>query len=69
MIILSEKRKYFAISKIGYIHQELNEYYKEIRSSQDSSKEYQDILSRFSKILSELFVLNQLIQRYNNNNN
>ena len=70
MILLTDKKKYFAISKIGYIHSELNEYYtKEIYACQSDSKEYQDILSKFLKLLDNLYQIIEDMKRYNNNNN
>lgn len=68
MILLSDKKKEFSISEISNIHNELNNYYiHNVFSCQSGSKEYQDILSRFSKMLDNLYQIIQDMKRYNNN--
>jgi hypothetical protein len=56
MILLSEDKKQFDISKIKYLHNKLNDFYiNEIFAYQNSSIEYQHILTNFSKLLNNLY--------------
>jgi hypothetical protein len=69
MILITDKKKEFDISQIKYLHNKLNDFYiNEIFAYQNSSIEYQDILSRFSNLLNILYHLIQDMKRYNNNN-
>ena len=67
---MSDKRKEFRIEEIGNIHNQLNNYYiHNIFAFQNDTEDYQNILSRFSKLLDNLYQIIQDMTRYNNNNN
>jgi 5S rRNA maturation endonuclease (ribonuclease M5) len=59
----------FPIKKIEKIHQELNHYYSQIIAFQDEDSQYQDIVAKFSKNLSELDDIIEDMRKYNNNKN
>ena len=68
ILIISDKKKQFEIPTIGNIHNELNNFYiKEVFAYQNDSKQYQDILTRFSILLDNLYQIIQQMERYNNN--
>ena len=70
ILIISDKKKQFEIPTIGNIHNELNNFYiREVFAYQNDSKQYQDILSRFSKLLDNLYQIIKDMERYNNCNN
>lgn len=69
MILITSKKKEFSTPQIENIHNGINNFYiKEIFAYQNDSKEYQDILSRISKLLDNLYQIIQDMKRYNNNN-
>ena len=49
------------------IDQELNDYYLQVISFQDKDSQYQDIIIKYSKIISELADVLEDIRKYNNN--
>ncbi|MGE5634763.1 MAG: hypothetical protein ACM3VV_05985 [Deltaproteobacteria bacterium] len=57
----------FPIKRIEQIHQELNYYYLQVISFQDKDSQYQDIVTKFSKNLSELDDIIEDMRKYNNN--
>jgi hypothetical protein len=59
----------FPIKRIEKIQQELNNYYLQILAFQDKDSQYQDILTKFSKNLSELEDIIEDMRKYNNNKN
>ena len=59
----------FPIKRIEQLHFDLNHYYSQVISFQDREKHYQDILIKFSKILSELDEVIEEMRKYNNNTN
>ena len=59
----------FPIKRIENIHQELNHYYLQVISFQDEDSQYQDIVAKFSKNLTELDDIIEDMRKYNNNNN
>lgn len=70
MILLTSEKKEFPISEMESLHNQLNDYYNNnIYVYQNDSKEYQDILSRFSTLLDNLYQVIKDMERYNNNNN
>jgi len=70
MILITDKKKQFRIEEIGNIHNLLNNYYiQNVFVCQSGTKEYQDILTRFSQLLDILYQIIQDMKRYNNNNN
>ncbi len=62
-------RKMFPIKRIEKIHQELNYYYLQVIAFQDKDSQYQDIVAKFSKNLSELDDIIEDMRKYNNNKN
>jgi hypothetical protein len=58
----------FPIKRIEQIHQELYRYYLQIISFQDKDSQYQDIITKFSRIISELDNVIEDMRKYNNNN-
>ena len=70
MILITSDKKEFSISQIGNLHNELNNFYiNEIFAYQNDSEEYQNILTRFSSLLDNLYQIIQSMERYNNNCN
>ena len=70
MILITDKKKQFEIPQIGNLHSELNNFYiKEVFAYQNDSEEYQNILTRFSTLLDNLYQIIQCMERYNNCNN
>jgi hypothetical protein len=69
LILLTSKKKEFAsISEISQIHDYLNNYYiHNVFAYQNDSEEYQNILSRFSILLDNLYQTIEDMKRYNNN--
>lgn len=59
----------FPIKKIEKIHQELNHYYLQVIAFQNEDSQYQNIVTKLSKNLSELDNIIEDIRKYNNNNN
>jgi hypothetical protein len=59
----------FPIKRIEQSHYELNNYYSQVISFQDKEPQYQEILIKFSKILSELDEVIEDMRKYNNNTN
>jgi hypothetical protein len=59
----------FPIKRIENIQQELNHYYLQVIAFQDEDSQYQDIVAKFSKNLSELENIIEDIRKYNNNKN
>ena len=57
----------FPIKRIEKIHQELNYYYLQVIAFQNEDSQYQDIVTKFSKNLSELEDVIVDIKKYNNN--
>jgi hypothetical protein len=59
----------FPIKRIEKIQEELNHYYLQVIAFQDKDPQYQDIVVKFSKTLSELEDIIEDIRKYNNKNN
>lgn len=59
----------FPIKRIEKIHEELNHYYLQVIAFQDKESQYQDIMAKFSRNLSELDDIIEEMRRYNNKNN
>jgi hypothetical protein len=59
----------FPIKKIEKIHQELNHYYLQVIAFQNEDSQYQNIVTKLSKNLSELDNTIEDIRKYNNKNN
>ncbi|HET9807010.1 MAG TPA: hypothetical protein VFP49_08890 [Nitrososphaeraceae archaeon] len=59
----------FPIKRIEKIHQELNHYYLQVITFQNEDSQYQDIVTKFSKNLSELDNIIEDMRKYNNKNN
>lgn len=57
----------FPIKRIEKLHQELDNYYLQIIAFQDEDLQYQYIINKFSKNLSELENIIKEIRKYNNN--
>ena len=57
----------FPIKRIEKIHEELNHYYLQVTVFQDKDSQYQDIVTQFSKTLSELDDIIEDMRNYNNN--
>ena len=51
------------------MHQELNYYYLQVIAFQDKDSQYQDIVTKFSRNLSELDDIIEDMRKYNNKNN
>ena len=65
----NQAREMFPIKRIEQIHQELNQYYLQIISFQDKDSQYQNIITKFSRTLSELEDVIEDMRKYNNNIN
>ena len=59
----------FPIKRIEKIQEELNHYYLQVITFQDKDSQYQNIVTKFSKNLSELDDIIEDIRKYNNKNN
>jgi hypothetical protein len=59
----------FPIKRIEQLHQELNDYFSQVIAFQDKDSQYQDIVTQFSKTLSELDDIIEDMRKYNNKNN
>jgi hypothetical protein len=59
----------FPIKRIEKMHQELNYYYLQVIAFQNEDSQYQDIVIKFSKNLSELDDIIEDMRKYNNKNN
>ena len=59
----------FPIKRIEKMHQELNYYYLQVIAFQNEDSQYQDIVTKFSKNLSELDDIIEDMRKYNNKNN
>ncbi|MDW3630240.1 MAG: hypothetical protein QOK71_02270 [Nitrososphaeraceae archaeon] len=51
------------------MHQELNYYYLQVIAFQNEDSQYQDVVTKFSKNLSELDDIIEDMRKYNNKNN
>jgi hypothetical protein len=59
----------FTIKRIEKMHQELNYYYLQVIAFQNKNSQYQDVVTKFSKNLSELDDIIEEMRKYNNKNN
>ena len=59
----------FLIKIIEKIYQELNHYYLQVIAFQDEKSQYQDIVAKFSKNLTELDDIIEEMRKYNNKDN
>lgn len=59
----------FPIKRIEKMHQELNYYYLQVIAFQNEDSQYQDVVTKFSKNLSELDDIIEDMRKYNNKNN
>lgn len=59
----------FPIKRIEKIYQELNHYYLQVIAFQDKDSQYQDIVAKFTKTLSELDDVIEDMRKYNNKDN
>ncbi|MDW3604455.1 MAG: hypothetical protein QOK67_05420 [Nitrososphaeraceae archaeon] len=59
----------FPIKRIEKMHQELNYYYLQVIAFQNENSQYQDVVTKFSKNLSELDDIIEDMRKYNNKNN
>jgi hypothetical protein len=59
----------FPIKRIEKIHEELNRYYLQVISFQDKDSQYQNIITKFSRNVSELESVIDDMRKYNNKNN
>ena len=57
------------IKRIEQLHQELNHYYSQVIAFQDKDSQYQDIITKLSRTISELEDVIEDMRRYNNNSN
>ena len=57
------------IKRIEQLHQELNHYYSQFISFQDKDSQYQDIITKLSRTISELEDVIEEMRKYNNNSN
>ena len=62
-------REMLSLKRIEQIHQELYQYYLQIVSFQDKESQYQNIITKFSRTVSELEDVIEDIRKYNNNIN
>jgi len=62
-------REMLPIKRIEQIHQELYQYYLQIVSFQDKESQYQNIITKFSRTVSELEDVIEEMRKYNNNIN
>jgi CII-binding regulator of phage lambda lysogenization HflD len=59
----------FPIKRIEQLHQELHQYYLQVIAFQDKDSQYQDIIPKLSKTISELEDVLEDMRKYNNNRN
>ena len=59
----------FPMKRIEQLHHEFHHYYSQVIAFQDKDSQYQDIVAKFSKNLSELDNIIEDMRRYNNKNN
>jgi hypothetical protein len=59
----------FTIKRIEKMHQELNYYDLQVIAFQNENSQYQDVVTKFSKNLSELDDIIEDMRKYNNKNN
>jgi hypothetical protein len=59
----------FPTKRIEKIHEELNHYYLQVISFQDKDSHYQNIITKFSRNVSELESVIDDMRKYNNKNN
>jgi CII-binding regulator of phage lambda lysogenization HflD len=59
----------FPIKRIEQLHQELYQYYLQVIAFQDKDSQYQDIIPKLSKTISELEDVLEDMRKYNNNRN
>ena len=59
----------FPIKRIEKLHQDLNDYYLQVIAFQDEDSQYQGIVTKFSKNLTELDDIIEEMRKYNNNKN
>ena len=64
-----DKREMFPIKRIEQLHQELHEYYLQVITFQAKDLQYQDIVNKFSKTISDLDNIIENMRKYNNNKN
>jgi predicted nucleotide-binding protein len=57
----------FPLKGLEKIHEELHRYYLQVVTYQNEDQEYQDILTKLSKNLSELEYTIKNIRKYNKN--
>ncbi len=70
VLIISDKKKEFEVAQIGNILNELNNFYiKEVFAYQNDNADYQNILTRFSSLLDNLYQIIKDMECYNNCNN
>jgi CII-binding regulator of phage lambda lysogenization HflD len=58
----------FPIKRIEQLHQELHQYYLQVIAFQDKDLQYQNIIPKLSKTISELEDVLEHMRKYNNNN-
>ena len=59
----------FPIKRIEQLHQELQNYYLQVIAFQDEDSQYQDIIPKLSRTISELDSVIEDMRKYNNNTN
>ena len=57
------------IKRIEQFHQELQNYYLQVIAFQDKNSQYQNIISKLSRTISELDNVIEDMRKYNNNKN
>ena len=58
----------FPIKRIEQLQHELQNYYLQVIAFQDKESQYQDIITKFTKNLSDLENIIENMRKYNNNN-
>ena len=59
----------FPIKRLEKIQEELHRYYLQVIAFQNENSQYQDVVTKFSKNLSELDDIIEDMRKYNNKNN
>jgi hypothetical protein len=59
----------FPIKRIEQLHQELHRYHLQVIAFQDKDPQYQNIILKCSKIMTELEGVIEDMRKYNNNAN
>jgi len=59
----------FPIKRIEQLHQELQNYYLQVIAFQDKDSQYQNIIPKLSRTVSELDNVIEDMRKYNNNKN